>query len=48
MKVWFKMFIFDFFIYNSFLVGLINFVDYLKRKLDVVDWDLFDIEYGVG
>ncbi|XP_022785545.1 utrophin-like isoform X2 [Stylophora pistillata] len=26
--------------------GTINFVDYLKRKLDAVDRDLFDIEYG--
>ncbi|XP_058967140.2 spectrin beta chain, erythrocytic isoform X3 [Pocillopora verrucosa] len=28
--------------------GSINFVDYLKRKLDAVDRDLFDIEYGAG
>ena len=40
--------ILDLLIHNSSPAGSINFVDYLKRKLDAVDRDLFDIEYGAG
>lgn len=42
------MLILDLLIHNSSSAGSINFVDYLKRKLDAVDRDLFDIEYGAG
>ena len=39
-------FILYLFIYNSSTSGSINFVDYLKKKLDAVDRRLFDLEYG--